>query len=357
VWRFHKYYIRELFVNLGLTFVMLFGVALIALIARGISRAQGTGLLTAFQITLLWTFDIIPHLLPISLLVATVFTFGRASGDNEIIALRGTGQSPLRLMGAVLFVGAVVSSLNTWLLHDLIPYVHFRKFHISTSLISQFFLNNRPSQNRYSFQHRFLMVWERKEGNTYYEVTFEMRARGSALSYDGFAREVRFSSDRTGRFLHVDLIDVEGVRIDHSKGLSVANRLDTSLAITIDLRDMAHERHEGIKDTGSAQLLTEISRGVCPRPEEASWFISWRSCHAFAALLFAIVGFPIGVLARAGGRMVAFAFSFIPLSVYYVLNFFGPILARETGRSWPALIPIGGVLLLAVFLIHRAFRR
>ena len=94
-----------------------------------------------------------------------------------------------------------------------------------------------------------------------------------------------------------------------------------------------------------------------PRPVQASWVIWWRSCHALAALLFSLVGFPIGVLARRSGRMAAFAFSFLPLSVYYVLNFVGPVLARETGSSWPAVLPAAGILVLSALLVHRAFRR
>jgi len=357
VWRFHKYYIREILINLCVTFVTLFGVSLIALIPRGLAEGQGLRLLAAFEITLMFALDAIPHLLPISLLVAVVFTFGRAAADNEILALRGMGQSPLRLMGAVLCVGAAVSSLNEWLLHDMIPYVHFKKFHISTTLIGQFVMSNRPTKNRISFHNRIVMVWQKKQGDVYKDVTFGLRTKG-AITYDGFARECRLSSDPTGRFLVIDLIDVEGYAIDRSGGkLHVKTRLESTLHMVIDLRNMLGFSHEGVKDTSTAQLLAELHTGTCPRPGLATWHVWWRTCHALAALLFALVGFPIGVLSKRSGRMSAFAFSFVPLAVYYGLNQFSPMLARQTGQAWPAVIPGVGVLALVLLLTHRAFRR
>ena len=94
MWKIHRYYLREVTVSALLTFLVLFGIVLIASVSRGIDRAQGGNLLSAALITFYWAADTFPHLLAISLLIATVLTFARASQDREITALRAAGISP-----------------------------------------------------------------------------------------------------------------------------------------------------------------------------------------------------------------------------------------------------------------------
>ncbi|MFQ5505142.1 MAG: LptF/LptG family permease [Planctomycetota bacterium] len=362
MWRFHLYYIKELVLNMSLTFVMLFGVALLAFIARGIYRSQGVDLLIALWITLLLAIDIVPHLLLIAVLVATVFTFGRASMDNEVIALRMTGISPIRLMGGVIFVGAMAASLNSWLLHDMIPYVHFKKYRPVSDLVKQFVMQQRPTNNTMELGRQLRISWERKVGQRFMNVIFWLvPGSNRRIRIDGFAKEIVINRDVTGRFL---IISLEGIKASifekgedgksHYKG-----RAESSMDVTKDLREILErdKRWEGLKDTTSVQLLTEIKRDGSPRPGQALWRVWLRSTRAWSTLLIALVGFPIGVLSRRGGRMVAFAISFVPLAIYYSLGFLAPWLARETHSLWPVFIPAGGLLVLAFPLNHLAFRR
>ena len=94
MWRIHRYYLREVTLGSVLTFTVLFGIVLISTVPRGIKYAQGFRLVDALKVTLLWTVDAVPHLLPIALLFATVLTYARAGQDREITALRSAGISP-----------------------------------------------------------------------------------------------------------------------------------------------------------------------------------------------------------------------------------------------------------------------
>ena len=90
----------------------LFGIVLAATVYRGIDRAQGGGLLDAALITFFWAADTLPHLLAMSLLIATVLTFARASQDREITALRAAGISPRVPVVAAMLVGIVYPSVS-----------------------------------------------------------------------------------------------------------------------------------------------------------------------------------------------------------------------------------------------------
>ena len=90
MWKIHRYYLKEIAVNALLTFTVLFGIALISLIYKGIRLVSGGDLIDAAITTLLLAADILPHLLTFSVMFATVLTFARASQEREITALRAT---------------------------------------------------------------------------------------------------------------------------------------------------------------------------------------------------------------------------------------------------------------------------
>jgi lipopolysaccharide export system permease protein len=354
VWRFHKYYIRELCLNLLLTFVMLFGITLIALLARGIYRSQGAGLWLALLITVLWAMDILPELLSVAILVASVFTFGRAAADNEITAMRMAGISPLRLMGAVLTTGALAAALNCWLLHDTIPTAHYYKYRPSQSLLQQFLISNRSTQNRWELDD-LTMIWDRMEplaeGSRFHGVDFKARAGDGR--WIGQADSVEIGTDASGEKMLLRIRRFRG-RQPGSKTVVQLHEIQLSF----DLREIAerNKRHEGMKDLRTAQLVAEVCGGTAERAQEARWQIWQRTCQGLSALLFAVVGFPIGLLCRRSGRMVAFAVSFLPLVLYYALNYLAPWLSRSTGAVWPVVLPDLGLLGFGLWLCRRAFR-
>lgn len=353
VWRFHRYYIRELLANLSLTFVMLFGISVLALVARGIYRSQGLDLLIGLWITLLWSIDTIPHLLSISALVASVFTFGRAAADNEITAMRMTGTSPLRLMGAVLFVGALAASANAWLLHNAIPYVHFMKYRPTADTLKLFLMSNRPRQNKLELQDNLMLMWKTREGMQFADVRFKAASRRDG-GYIGKADELQIDHDVSNDALRLTLTNFEGQRLGNSDSFETAK-----LVLTFGVSEILekNKRAEGLKDLPTAQLVAEVQGGVSERSLEARWYVWLRTFQAFASLLFALIGLPIGIVFRRAGRMVAFAISFVPLALYYGMMFAAPWVARKTQSAWPAVIPDVGLVLAFLLLSRKAFRQ
>lgn len=361
MWRFHRYYLREMTLNLSMTFVMLFGVALLALLARGISRAQGQDILIALWITLLFAIDIIPELLAISTLIATVFTFSRAAGDNEITAIRMSGVSPVRLLGSVLIVGTMTASLNTYLVHNLIPWAHYNKYRPVKEAAKRFVMNLRPSNNRIQFGNRLNMSWQRFEGGRYVDVS--IKAIGSSIAFEGFAKQVWFEHGANDRLIFLKLRGPEGYsRAAVASGTNERNTArfseNTVISITFDLNEIAEKgrRAEGIRDLPTEQLVAEYQRGASENPGVSRWKIWERTGKGLLSLLFAVAAFPIGVLSRRSGRMAALSLSMVPLTVYYASFYLSLPLARSTGTLWPVALPTVMMLALIWYLMRRAFR-
>src|SRR5262249_5087905 len=143
MWKIHRYYLKEVGATSVLTFLVLFGIVLIASVSRGIDRAQGASLLAAALIALLWAADTFPHLLAISLLIATVLTFARASQDREITALRAAGISPRVPMVAAMIIGLVFSIAGSYAHHQLIPTAHYYKYRVVGEALHNFMVHSK----------------------------------------------------------------------------------------------------------------------------------------------------------------------------------------------------------------------
>ena len=70
---------------------------------------KGVDLISVVKIFVLLTPYIVTYALPISILVAVLMSFGRLSSDNEIIAIRASGISIIRLVSPIIVLGLVLS--------------------------------------------------------------------------------------------------------------------------------------------------------------------------------------------------------------------------------------------------------
>ncbi|MCA8969974.1 MAG: LptF/LptG family permease [Planctomycetes bacterium] len=355
MWRFHRYYIKEFLINLLLTFVMLFGIAVLATVSRATGRAQGLGLLLTLRLTMYWSMSLIPQLLSISVLVASVFTFGRAASDNEITAMRAAGIRPIRLLGAVLFVGALVGSANAWLLHEVIPWTHYEKYRPTKDAFKLLMINNKSRQNQWELDN-FQMRWGKGDGaGRYLDVDFNVTNDRGSQTGRADSLEIVYDEPEDALILLIDGFDGEITR--NGKTVPVKLPGQTTLAFSIGLLETRNRRDEGMHDVSTSQLVAEVDSGVTGRDWQARWLVGDRIGNALSTLFFALIGFPIGVLFRRSGRMVSFAISFVPLAFFYGLVFLGQGLSRRTEDWQYSLLPVAGLAIAAVLLTRRVFRQ
>jgi len=163
MWKLHRYYLKEIGVNGLLTFVVLFGIALLSLLFKGLKLIEGGDLLDAVLTTILLTADIFPHLLTFSLMFGTVLTFARASQEREITAIRALGISPRVPMVAALLIGLSCSLVDSWALHYEIPWAHYHKYRVVADLYRGQIQKFLKSQDRIALDKDGIMTWRRRE--------------------------------------------------------------------------------------------------------------------------------------------------------------------------------------------------
>ncbi len=343
MWKIHRYYLWEITVNGVLSFLVLFGIALICFLYRGIRLVKGGDLLDAAITTLLLAADAIPHLLTVAFLFATVLAFARASQDREITAIRSAGISPRVPLVSALLLGVVCSVVAAVANHYLIPSAHYNKYRVVAELSKKALANLTEREGRIALGGG-TMVWKnRDKSNVFHDVLIFVQDRSLARALRiGSLGEAGTLVRASQASLHAhDNTNQLSLHLEDMRVLPAGGNIG-DFRITIDLMEIVdnERRVEQDKDLRSDSLLSEVARGV--RSEDAAqyarYMVNRRACFALMPFLLAPIGFCIGVLSRERGRVLALTFCIIPLSIFYVTDFFGENMFGRIGSSFRDLI-------------------
>ena len=117
-------YLYSFLISLGI-FTLAFSIGNIVkivdlIITKGIEPTMVFKLfMTMLPFSLVYT-------IPISTLISALLTFGKASADNEIIALKASGISAKKLSLPFLVLGIIFSLITFILMDKLLPYTHYK---------------------------------------------------------------------------------------------------------------------------------------------------------------------------------------------------------------------------------------
>ncbi|HEU5320627.1 MAG TPA: LptF/LptG family permease, partial [Methylomirabilota bacterium] len=279
--------------------------------------------------------------LPMALLVAVLLAGGRLAGDLEIIAFKAAGVSTLRLLrpvlAAALAVGAVTAGLT--LAVNPLASAEFQRqlFHIlqtsaATGIQERVFTT--------TFGDVVIYVEDVSASQVALRGLLVSDERNPKISRIITAREGRLLTDEAQRRVTLRLLngavseaDVVAARPPEAGearagGAAGPHRYrytnfaiyDMSLALDSPLRGTSRaekpERDLSLRDLGQRlAALRDDPHGRTP------YLIEWHKRLALpvAALVFALVGFPLAVRSHRGGRSVALGASLAIIVGYYLL--------------------------------------
>lgn len=352
MWKIHRYYLKEVATSATLTFTVLFGIVLVSTVYRGIKRAEGFGVVAAAKVTFFWAADTLPHLLPISLLFATVLTFARASQDREITAIRASGISPRVAMTSSLLVGIVFALLGSWALHWLVPQTHYMKYRVVADSIRSVLLTTGMTGDQFSYKG-LMMTWEaRDEAGHWHDVQILVHRDGSSLDLD---QGLWLADEAWVEVVGEERLDLvlHNVR---DAGQRYAHRGEVRGSISIRAISEGSRRNENERDMTSEQVLAEVYQGLHDNPVQALYSVHRRANFALLPLLFAPLGFCIGVMSRQRGRVLAMVFGMVPVIIFYVGDLLGTRMVRVTGEPWFTWTPTVLLTLIGLPFCWRLLR-
>jgi LPS export ABC transporter permease LptF/LPS export ABC transporter permease LptG len=305
----------------------------------------------------------LPHIvvltLPISFLLGLLIAFGRLSADSEVVALRASGVDLTRLYRPVAVLAVAVSLVSLVLIQEAVPRSNRRLSEMRLRLLT-FAVAQRIAPGVFSpeFAGKSIFVDDASPDRSLLTGLFvadrSPEAEGERLT---LAPRGQLEIDEQEGRLWLRLDDASSHHVgtdprkyDVSFG-TVRYLLQETGARTDRPREklLREQRLDELLRTARVTARSEIERRL-------AWVeIQKKFALPVAALVFGLIGLPLGLVTRRGGRAAGFAVSVVIVLAYYVLLAVGEARAID-GRLSPALAMwLPNLLLTAVGLL--ALRR
>jgi LPS export ABC transporter permease LptF/LPS export ABC transporter permease LptG len=313
--------------------------------------------------------------IPIGLLVGILIGLSRLAADSEITAMRASG------IGAWRFVRIVgVFAVAAWLL-ALANSVWLAP--ASSAALGRLQENLRSSQASFEIQPR--VFYEGFKNMVLYVEDIHASAhvsewRGVFLADVSNAAAPRITLARRGLILsdsphsiqlHLDQGSQQEVAPDDPEQYEISTFSQTDLPISLPQTIAPKGELVPVSAMSTAELWyrghhpeanTGKARGVLTTPEaRARWYLvefHRRLALPTSCLVLALVGIPLGISSKKGGKSMGFVLAIVLVFLYYFLSLTGISLGRG-GRVPPGVgVWAANVIFLfaGLFLLHRVER-
>ena len=348
-----RYVVRELLAPFWLSGVLFTFFLLIDRIYNltDLVITKGVPLHLVIQLVVFTLPSFVALTLPMALLVAVLIAGGRLAGDLEIVAFQASGVGPLRLFSPVLAIALAVTMVSGVLTIAVGPPAN-REFQAQLFKILQARASAGLKERVFNADFGDIVIYPEEISAS------QVALRGLLVSDERdpgitriiTAREGRLLSDEVNRRLTLRMIDgavneadvlqatpepselasaTRGLKSAPVQGgAAAAGRYrytafgiyDMSLALDAPLRGAAKlEKPE--KDLSLAELEARIESFATQPFRRVPFEVEWHKRFAvpFAAVVFALVGFPLAVRSLRGGRSIALVGSLVILTSYHLL--------------------------------------
>jgi len=287
--------------------------------------------------------------LPMAVLVGVLIGLGRLSADSEIVALHACGISLRRLLvpiGSVAMVACLANlAITFWLSPAALRTVRRIEGQI---LVSQapFAIEPRVFDER--LPHLVLYVQDVAAAATHWSGVFLASSTGQGTSITT-AQSASIVRGPDGQLdIHLGQGSTHEYNPRHPDRYNVTTFGDSDLAL-----DLSHVvlptklTSLPVSEQHASALLSNHG----PNSLEARVEFQRRAAFPVACLVFALIGVPIGVRPRRGGRATGLILTLVLIGGYYFLFVYGAHLAAQGQISvwlgvWAANIVMAGLGLL-----------
>jgi lipopolysaccharide export system permease protein len=293
--------------------------------------------------------------IPMSLLVASLMTFGRLSADSEITAMKSSRISLYRMIRPVFLFSVIAFAVTAFTSLVLVPGANSAlKAHLFNMVKSRAMVGIEPGVFSNAFDGMVIYV-DRMESLDTMEGIFISDERSAKEPYAIVAKQGALITDQ--RSMDVTLALRDGAIHTVPREEEAYTKMEFDAArLHLDINNTLVQRGapgRGFDDMGSNELLREIRRarleGKPSGPLEAEFHK--RLSIPFACLVLGLVGAPLGIRRSRSGKSAGVAVAFLVFLVYYMVLGTAANLA-ETGtlRPLPAYWVPNGLMALAAGL-------
>lgn len=309
---------------------------------------------------------------PMALLLGILLVFGRMSSESEMVAIRASGVSFVRVIMPTLLIALLVSGMTFYISNIFAPYASKRSQTISNRVLNKLDYNKPVNYTHtddngkviYSIQASGLNIKDEVTA-TLIDVTV-LNYRGGVPSRIFYADSATWNSKKgcweshgKGFIVPVSQSPQEISLFSNSDG-AVLNLASSLLQV----KESPFELKSGKKDPNELtsdeirEFIAELRRSGDSKGELGKWRtrLAQRYSTPFTCLVFALIGAPLGLRHHRTSSAVGFGVSLLVIFIYYFtsvyLSSFG-----DSGRLPPLVVAwlpniIGTAL--GVYLVARA---
>lgn len=312
--------------------------------------------------------------IPMAILLGSLVGIGRLSTDSEVIALRASGVSYWKILAPVLFIGILGWGLGSLLTLKVEPDANYRRHRITTELLYKADLR-REIKPRVFFEELpdiLLYADEVHQGGDFLDRVFIHQQTEEGKEIVTLARRAQVDYDpqngvaeiylETGTTHSTSPEDSDSYEVSRFVRQKLVKPPGEQFKMKSTLLSRPAQKNFGEQSLG--ELAASIRKAqVIPHAETRArvvgriqFFMHERFALPFACLAFAILGVPLGILNRRGGKASGFTLSIGIAIVYWILLSVGENLVSQ-GNLSPFIGLWMGNALLTVIGISLFFMR
>ena len=307
---------------------------------------------------------VLPFTIPFGVLVGILIGLGRLSADGEIVAMRAAGVSSRKVIAPVLTFAVLGMGLAAWASLRLTPYSYRESARMVAELAaSRSSADVQPRVFIEDFPNTILYVDAVKAGPPGAPVLWERvfiaditkpeeRKKGIADKADGplitTARYAIATSDPENNRVLLQMQDAS----THEMGKDLVSHDSAGTVVHQALKVKPPEQtSQRPREMGTRQLLHYKGEDIL----EAAIELQQRFTFPVACLMLALVGIPLGIATRKGGKSAAYLIAlFLGFFCYWLSSMALQNVAKQRTLSVPvaiwlpnAVFGIAGVFFLA----------
>ena len=356
-----EFFLPFFFCGVSLIFVMLLGRGLVQM--ADLIFNKDVELLLVLKL-LFYSFPyLLTFIIPISVLVASLLTFGKLSFDNEIMAIRASGVSMIKIV-TPLIAAVVLLCLSTFLLSDQVAAA---SLHAYRRLLTQIGIESPQAALEEGvfikkFKNFVIFIYEIDKN----------KLKGIRIYQPQEGKPTRTIIAERGEL--VSIPEMNMIKLKLIRGVSdepdpkdpaklyKLNFKTYDLPLSISALKQAGEVSKKPKDMRIRELKNEIERlgkdGIkATYPLSAE--IHNKIAIAFSSLAFLLIGIPMGITTRRSEKSISFGISLGLMTLYWLLLIGGKALAQK-GLAPPFFaLQFSNFLIgsIGIFLFYRLAKR
>jgi len=296
--------------------------------------------------------------IPLAVMVGTLIGLSRMAADGEVVAARATGIGVGAFIRPVMMLALLGWAVSLWMSLFIAPQAARKMNRMETGL--------KASQVPYEIQPR-VFIEQFPNRLLYLEDVTGSRSswRGVFIADMTQHDQVKVTLAESGvlvneaarsRFvLHLEQGTTHDYDSDRPEEYSIASFSNTEIPILVDQGGAESAQRSTPPYLSFKQLWQRVRQPRQPKDRQPALVeLNWRLALPVAAIVLALVGIPLGISTRKGGKSLGVMLSLLLFFVYYILMAFGRSFAMQ-GRVSPyvglwvanVLFALAGILMLA----------